>query len=785
MNPHRSGSILQGIAISLSVLVTLFFAHSKPGHSKAPETANNPNHPVYLPLTTHLGLRPPIELDEAYTVDAVGNKIFAFHQGDPIQYVVQITNYKAEPKEVDLVWTQSGPAPCGEVLIFSKKVLFDPGVGAYSHAGTVPGCFGVYTNTVQATHLGDTYTFTFQFAVPTPSQVVVGSQQGFDKCSLPTVQQMQTWWKESPYYTMNLYIGGNSLACDDPDLNPAWIYQVNQQGWTFILTWVGPQAPCTSFKKRMDPDPAVAREQGRANAEAAAEAAWRLGFFDNRVIYYDIEAYPNAPSECRATVASFLQGWVERLHELGLKAGIYGGACSSYVSDWAENPSPPDNVWIAHWYADEYDPHASVYGAPCVSDTLWANHQRLKQYTGGHPETWGGLTFTIDSDVIDGQVNDFQPEAAAQSASSPGLSEVISPPGSDSQVQAFGVLASGAGWVLRGGRLWQTEDGGASWSDLTPRAAEAGQVLGVQFLNAKNVWLVHRSAQAGFPGTISVLHTADGGGTWEAVSLPLEPEEVSTIAKAYLQFIDAETGWVALKLQSGSNFSLGRLFATRDAGLTWEERLLPVGEPVRFLDPLRGFTAGGPLGDRLYRTLDGGLTWEEQSFLDLIREGSDDISIGLPEFENERDGWLPVTLAGGLTSRLALLRTTDGGATWELETLLKFESDLPPGESAPFALSGNGVWMAADPGTARRYFSAAGGATSAIGSPGHAGNIVALESAPGGYSWILLQEGVCTGFKQSGGGEEAAGNDPWSCELRSHLLATDDGGRTMHEIPLP
>jgi photosystem II stability/assembly factor-like uncharacterized protein len=785
VNPHRNGTILRGIAICLSILGTFFLAHSKPDRSKALETAYSANNPVYLPLTTHLGLRPPIELVEAYTVDSAGNKIFAFHKGDPIQYAVQIANFKAEPKEVDLVWTQTGPEPCGEVLIYDARVAFDPGVGVYTHAGMVPGCFGVYTNTIQATHLGDTYTFTFQFAVPTPSQVVIGSKQGFDKCSLPTVQQMQTWWKESPYYTMNLYIGGNSLACDDPKLNPAWIYQVNQQGWTFILTWVGPQAPCTSFKKRMDPDPAVAYTQGRANADAAAEAAWRLGFFDDRVIYYDIEAYPLASPECRMAVASFLQGWVERLHELGLNAGAYGGACSSYMSDWAENPSPPDNVWIAHWYADEYDENASVYGAPCVPDALWANHQRLKQYTGGHQETWGGLTFTIDSDVIDGQVNDFQPGSTAQTALPASSSEIIAPSQGSSPVQAFGVIARGAGWILRGGQLWQTEDSGANWMNITPRAAETSEILSVQFLDAKNAWLALRSMQPGFPGSIAVLNTADGGESWQAVPFPLRSDEAASIAEAYPQFLDSEIGWVALKLQSGSNFSLGRLFSTRDGGLTWEERPLPLGEPVRFVDPLRGFTAGGPLGNQFFRTLDGGLTWETYSLPDLSVGDSDYISIGLPEFESEENGWLPVTLTGDLASRLAVLRTIDGGATWDLESLLNFESDLPPGESAPFTLSGNGAWWAAGPGAARLYISVPDGKTASDSDLGRAGSIVALDLAPGGYGWVLIQEGACTGIKHPDSGEGLAGTGSLSCELRSYLLATDDRGRTMREIPLP
>ncbi len=45
-----------------------------------------------------------------------------------------------------------------------------------------------------------------------------------------------------------------------------------------------------------------------------------------------------------------------------------------------------------------------MYGAPCLSDTLWSNHQRLRQYAGGHDETWGGVTLNIDSDVMDGIV---------------------------------------------------------------------------------------------------------------------------------------------------------------------------------------------------------------------------------------------------------------------------------------------------------------------------------------------------------------------------------------------
>jgi hypothetical protein len=39
-----------------------------------------------------------------------------------------------------------------------------------------------------------------------------------------------------------------------------------------------------------------------------------------------------------------------------------------------------------------------------VPNTVWANHQRIRQYEGSHNETWGNLTLDIDSNVLDGVV---------------------------------------------------------------------------------------------------------------------------------------------------------------------------------------------------------------------------------------------------------------------------------------------------------------------------------------------------------------------------------------------
>jgi len=66
----------------------------------------------------------------------------------------------------------------------------------------------------------------------------------------------------------------------------------------------------------------------------------------------------------------------------------------------------PDALWVANWYDNagdvSYTRTASVWNAACLSNSLWPNHQRLRQYAGDHNETWGGLTLPIDSNVLDG-----------------------------------------------------------------------------------------------------------------------------------------------------------------------------------------------------------------------------------------------------------------------------------------------------------------------------------------------------------------------------------------------
>ena len=238
--------------------------------------------------------------------------------------------------------------------------------------------------------------------------------QGFDKCEIPTLSQMQTWSTHGPYRAVNLYIGGSSRACDNLTLSTNYLKQLHLQGWTFIPTWVGPQAPCTGFASRMSSDTITAYNQGVNQANLAVDqlAALSLTYPDKSgsIVYYDIESYGTANTVCRAAVNAFMNGWVAQLHTRGNLAGVYASTtCDTGLADFLTISNVPDHIWAARWYHNQgagyYDPNASVWTlGGCIPTSVWSNHQRIRQYEGAHNESWGDLILEIDSDVLDGVV---------------------------------------------------------------------------------------------------------------------------------------------------------------------------------------------------------------------------------------------------------------------------------------------------------------------------------------------------------------------------------------------
>ena len=229
----------------------------------------------------------------------------------------------------------------------------------------------------------------------------VSKRKGFDACTAPSASTMQTWWTYSPYWDVGIYIGGVNRACSQPNLTPSWASAVHNQGWSYYLTWVGLQAPCSTLSvSKMSSDAATATSEGRTAADNAVTAAANLGFSGFNAYYFDMEAYPTGNAGCKTAVNAFINGWSDEIQNYwGERAGAYGSGCGSSVDSWAYIGHPPNDVWIADWNLDP-----DVWGLGCVPNGHWINDQRLHQYRGGHNETYNGVTINIDNDCADGLV---------------------------------------------------------------------------------------------------------------------------------------------------------------------------------------------------------------------------------------------------------------------------------------------------------------------------------------------------------------------------------------------
>jgi hypothetical protein len=226
---------------------------------------------------------------------------------------------------------------------------------------------------------------------------VVSTNKGFDQCSAASTSAMQTWVESSPYSDTNLYIGGVERGCSQPNLSAAYVTALEEQGWGIIPTWVGPQAPCNGFSSSISENVSTAADQGTAQAKSAVIAArsFRLGA---SIVYYDMEAYTSSACNAGAAVGAFINAWTVELHSAGFLAGVYGSP-SNAESDWTVIANLPDAVWIALWNGNP-----SVENLSPLSNSYWADNQRIHQYRGSHNETWGGVTFNIDNDNEDGPV---------------------------------------------------------------------------------------------------------------------------------------------------------------------------------------------------------------------------------------------------------------------------------------------------------------------------------------------------------------------------------------------
>lgn len=314
-------------------------------------------------------------------------------------------------------------------------------------------------------------------ATALPAQPGNFTGSAFDACAAPSSATMAAWLKSSPYKAVGIYIGGASRGCAQPNLTAAWVREQITAGWRLIPLYVGPQASCTTAKKSKIDNTKAAALGASAASDAVAQAK-ALGLSPNSVLIYDMEAYDTTNAACKAGVLAFMGAWTARLHDLSYASGFYSSAGSGIADQVGVynklGYARPDYVDFARW------DNVVTVSDSVIPDAYWPGHRRMKQYQGGHKETYGGVTINIDTNYVDFRV---MPATAQADWNRNGWSDVLAVSTGAKRLYAFpgnGTVVSGTGSLLGSfngfDQLVRMDLDRNGIQDLVVRQASTGQV---------------------------------------------------------------------------------------------------------------------------------------------------------------------------------------------------------------------------------------------------------------------------------------------------------------------
>ncbi len=265
------------------------------------------------------------------------------------------------------------------------------------------------------------------------------------------------------------------------------------------------------------------------------------------------------------------------------------------------------------------------------------------------------------------------------------------------------------GWAVGAGGVIHTSDGGDSWTVQVDDVAVSYN--DVAFFSASEGAVAGTADPVlGGPmfGEPTILFTTNGGAQWNPATLDLSRPGAEQAGLRSVCFTGDGIG-----LAHGIGPSIGLVLRSADGGATWDS----IPSPAADFACVEGRTVWGHNGLlSLFRSLDGGLTWEDRS--EAIPPGL--IGISAITFLDAATGWLAL-LDDALQP--TLLRTTNGGTSWEAQALPRLESGL---NRLAFASPTVGVLAGITPLTG-------------IDSPPHS-FVVAMNSA--GSGWRLVDIGL-------------------------------------------
>jgi len=226
-------------------------------------------------------------------------------------------------------------------------------------------------------------------------------------------------------------------------------------------------------------------------------------------------------------------------------------------------------------------------------------------------------------------------------------------------------LNDAEGFAQIGSLLFATHNGGEEWLPVS-FGTEGFTLLNMCFIDPETGWAVGTGPA---DCVASVLHTVDGGLSWE---LQFSTHEMATdvILSIGIGFFDDQAGWFTV---IDTNKRIGELYRTEDGGLSWAlindsiGSIRPYPREIDFITDQVGWIpvdcGAGPIDGGLSSTGDGGKSFTYTEASDIRIDGAENI-LGFTEidFITEQVGWAVVQVPGG--SLNSLVKTEDGGDTW-------------------------------------------------------------------------------------------------------------------------
>jgi len=201
------------------------------------------------------------------------------------------------------------------------------------------------------------------------------------------------------------------------------------------------------------------------------------------------------------------------------------------------------------------------------------------------------------------------------------------------------------------GNIVTTWSGGNYW-DQTCGSYQNPILLDVFFTDNNHGWV---AGGFSYPFISNLSHTADGGKSWNQCDVPFHYYKA-------IHFVNQLEGWVAGGGFYSSEFSNNVVIHTMDGGQTWETQYEGEGshdfytfKDIYFTDTDHGWVVGGslnvhpPRNPIFLQTSDGGNTWEDIVY---ITENC----LNAITFSDDMNGWV--------VGHETILKTVDGGESW-------------------------------------------------------------------------------------------------------------------------